>query len=606
MKKITLLICNLFLMGIVFASSPQKITYQAVIRSASNQLISNQSVGIRISILQGTASGPVVYSETQQTNSNANGLISIEIGGGNVISGSFAGINWSTGIYFIKTETDPNGGTNYSINSTTQLLSVPYALYAENSGSSSPGPQGPAGPTGPQGPSGLLSSGSAAGNTPYWNGSSWVTNSSNIYNNGGNIGIGTNNPQSSLAIEKAAAQIQVKNTIGGNSIYMLPPSPQTTGGIGVDNGDLNLFAGGVDVININQNHHVGIGALANSSGKLFVVNDSTAMVGISTNGAAAYLQGNGGAPSLFVKNLGNGMSGFFENDGQNSTTIEAKNLGLGGAATLENNSSSSSTLNTINNGQGIAGYFKNFSSSDPTIAVFNQSQNAAAYLENNSANVATLYIHAAGGGLGLFTPSALVSGNLFVNGMLSKAGGTFKIDHPLDPENKYLIHSFVESPDMMNIYNGNIFTNESGLATVTLPEYFMAENKDFRYQLTVLGGNGFAMAKVEKKIEGNCFTIRTSEPHTEVSWLVTGIRKDKFAEANRIIPELEKEDQNKGKYLHPELFGKQLESGIFYMAPPEHVHLKNTQQQINSNEQTNKLKNQSMMHPVLLKEKKIK
>jgi hypothetical protein len=114
-------------------------------------------VGIKISILQSTATGSEVYAETHNLLTNANGLATLEIGGGTLLSGNFANINWANGPYFIKTETDVNGGSNYTITNTTQLLSVPYALFVEVSGSSIPGPQGPqglTGATGPQGPAG--------------------------------------------------------------------------------------------------------------------------------------------------------------------------------------------------------------------------------------------------------------------------------------------------------------------------------------------------------------------------------------------------------------------------------------------------------------------
>ncbi len=116
----------------VFAQAPQKMSYQAVIRDASNALIANQTVGIQVSILQGSASGTAVYVETQSAATNTNGLVSIEIGGGTLVSGSFSTINWANGPFFIKTETDPAGGTNYAITGTTELLSVPYALFSSN------------------------------------------------------------------------------------------------------------------------------------------------------------------------------------------------------------------------------------------------------------------------------------------------------------------------------------------------------------------------------------------------------------------------------------------------------------------------------------------
>jgi hypothetical protein len=134
MKKIILLLAATIVTLILFAQAPQKLSYQAVIRNASNVLISNTTVGMRISILQGSATGAAVYVETQTPTTNTNGLAIIEIGTGTVITGTFAAINWSTGLYWIKTETDPAGGTAYNIIGINQLLSVPYALFAASDG----------------------------------------------------------------------------------------------------------------------------------------------------------------------------------------------------------------------------------------------------------------------------------------------------------------------------------------------------------------------------------------------------------------------------------------------------------------------------------------
>ncbi len=131
MKKILVLFVALFSVTIIFAQSPEKISFQAIIRNSYNQLITNQPVGIKISVLQESINGNEIYVETQNPTTNANGLISIEIGNGNIISGNFSLINWANGTYFIKTETDINGGSNYTIVGTSQLLSVPYALHAK-------------------------------------------------------------------------------------------------------------------------------------------------------------------------------------------------------------------------------------------------------------------------------------------------------------------------------------------------------------------------------------------------------------------------------------------------------------------------------------------
>lgn len=134
MKKIFTLIVMVLCATALFAQAPEKFTYQAVVRNASNALMSNASVGVRVSILQGGVNGALVYMETQTGVTNANGLITLQIGEGNAQQGTFASVDWANGSYFLKIETDPNGGSNYTITTTQQLLSVPYALYAKDAG----------------------------------------------------------------------------------------------------------------------------------------------------------------------------------------------------------------------------------------------------------------------------------------------------------------------------------------------------------------------------------------------------------------------------------------------------------------------------------------
>ena len=157
------------------------------------------------------------------------------------------------------------------------------------------------------------------------------------------------------------------------------------------------------------------------------------------------------------------------------------------------------------------------------------------------------------------------SGNVTVNGTLSKAAGAFKIDHPLDPANKYLYHSFVESPDMKNVYDGVVTTDADGYATVTLPQWFETLNRDFRYQLTVIDEANrpeFVQAKITAGIRNDRFTLRTSAPRTTVSWQVTGIRQDRWANAHRIPIEEPKSALERGRYLHPELYGQPAELSV--------------------------------------------
>ncbi len=146
------------------------------------------------------------------------------------------------------------------------------------------------------------------------------------------------------------------------------------------------------------------------------------------------------------------------------------------------------------------------------------------------------------------------NGNVSVTGTLSKGAGAFKIDHPLDPTNMYLQHSFVESPDMMNVYNGNVVLDGAGEATVALPDYFEVLNRDFRYQLTAIGAPGPNLY-IASEIEGNSFRIAGGVPGSKVSWQVTGVRQDRYAEENRIAVEVQKEGYEVGRYAHPEAYG---------------------------------------------------
>jgi hypothetical protein len=153
-------------------------------------------------------------------------------------------------------------------------------------------------------------------------------------------------------------------------------------------------------------------------------------------------------------------------------------------------------------------------------------------------------------------------GKVEVLGALKKSGGGFRIDHPTNPQNAYLSHSFVESPEMLNVYCGTVTTDAQGVARVGMPDYFDALNRDFTYQLTAIGQ--LAQAIVESEIQGNEFTIRTNLPHVKVSWQVTGIRQDPWANANRLRVEEEKPEEEKGTYLHPEVHGEPSDRGVNY------------------------------------------
>jgi hypothetical protein len=175
-------------------------------------------------------------------------------------------------------------------------------------------------------------------------------------------------------------------------------------------------------------------------------------------------------------------------------------------------------------------------------------------------------VYGSGGGVGVWGVALSTSaragffdGDVEVTGVLSRPAEEQTIDHPLDPENKYLQLSGVASPDMKNVLDGVVRTDASGYAVVSLPGWFEAAHTDFRYQLTVLDESdepGFAQAKVVRKITAGHFTVRASAPDVEVSWQVTGIRTDPFARRHRTVVEREKPPAERGTYLHPEAWGQ--------------------------------------------------
>ena len=169
-----------------------------------------------------------------------------------------------------------------------------------------------------------------------------------------------------------------------------------------------------------------------------------------------------------------------------------------------------------------------------------------------------------------------IDGNV-ITGNLQKAGGSFKIDHPLDPANKYLSHSFVESPDMKNVYDGVVVLDNKGEAMIELPDWFGALNKDFRYQLTAIGAPqpnlyiaeeisdgvaNYSNTSSNNKNNSSRFKVAGGTSGMKVSWQVTGIRKDPWANAHRIKVEEDKPDKERGYYIYPDLYGKAAEKGI--------------------------------------------
>jgi hypothetical protein len=181
----------------------------------------------------------------------------------------------------------------------------------------------------------------------------------------------------------------------------------------------------------------------------------------------------------------------------------------------------------------------------------------AGSITSDSATASGVY----GASAGSNSYAGYFEGKVSVTGALSKGGGSFRIDHPLDPANRILQHSFVESPDMLNVYSGVVTADASGEATVELPGWFDALNRDIRYSLTAIGAP-MPSLHVKTRAAGGSFALAGAEPRGEVSWQLTGIRQDAWADANRIEVEIEKTGRDRGRFLHPLEHGQPASKGI--------------------------------------------
>jgi hypothetical protein len=429
----------------------------------------------------------------------------------------------------------------------------------------------------------------------------------------GNINFANDKVSIGTAVAKTKFFVNHSSTIGDTTAMILTNGTSTAGNVSlaVTNINTNLSAGvgvlgsagfigvrgvGQGISNSNLGTHIGVNgvAIGNNLGTMYGVNgvaDSSGFsvgvrgtghsIGILSNvvttSAQNIILGFGFADTMKASILGytSGSNNSFLNANvgtmgvANSSNTWA-NIGLNGIAKAPSAGTGSAyTIGVLAEAQGgSANQIAVLGWIDSTIT---GSSVYAGYFNNRTRVGGKLIVDdtiiglkglKVSGARSTFSDSVRINSNLFVNGTLSKAAGTFRIDHPQDPENKYLVHSFVESPDMMNVYNGNITTDKDGFATVTLPSYFESLNKDFRYQLTVLGT--FAQAIIKDKIKENSFIIQTDKPNIEVSWQITGIRKDPYAERYRIKDVEEKPAHEKGTYLHPEVYGKPKEKATHY------------------------------------------
>ncbi len=366
-------------------------------------------------------------------------------------------------------------------------------------------------------------------------------------------------------------------TVGGSPVtssgtlalnWNTPPTSADSGNAIVKRDSTGSFSAGlINAIALSVNNNgtslnSGLAIIANATGEAAILGGSDTndgVAGTSVSGIGVFgdsskgigVQGAGGPASYGV--YGTGLTGV-------AGLSNGNYIGVYGSST---GSSSYGVFGLDSSGTGVYG--------SGTVGVSGiSSDNAGVYGQSDTGWAVDAYGN--GSATGILAGSstgyaAWFNGDVKVDGNLSKNGGSFMIDHPLDPANKYLYHSFVESPDMMNIYNGNITTDAQGNATISLPDYFEALNRDFRYQLTVMGQ--FAQAIVSTKVANRQFSIKTDKPNVEVSWQVTGIRQDVWANAHRIPVEEAKPEQERGFYQHPELYNAPAEKSILWARYPQ-------------------------------------
>jgi hypothetical protein len=208
-------------------------------------------------------------------------------------------------------------------------------------------------------------------------------------------------------------------------------------------------------------------------------------------------------------------------------------------------------------GESASGYGVAATSDTSNALLAENNSSADTLIAVNNGGGAPLYAQGTGGNF-MFMDK---NGNLFLTGQVFASAKDFKIDHPLDPANKYLYHASIESSEMKNIYDGIATLDGSGLATVALPDWFEAVNGDFRYQLTAVGAPGPNL-HIAQEISNNQFTIAGGQPGMKVSWLVTGVRHDAYAKAHPLQASVDKPADERGFYLHPELYGAAAENSL--------------------------------------------
>jgi len=605
---------------------PYKVNYQGIIKD-NDAVVAETNVTLYLSISRTSPLNSNIFQEEHSLTTDSNGVFSLLIGEGVNQSVSLSTIDWSDGPYFLKTSFKYTGEAGAPVDlGSIQLVTVPYALHAKTAESIIGDNINETDPIYTGAPaSGITAQNISDWNNLEESGWTVVADTTYTMKNV-SIGtesaenrLFVNDTLSDS--HSTAVRVEGINLLGGTDfntgVFSRVNTTTDASGYGFYGTALGAsttgyrngvrgVASGSDAVNrgvIGTSHGTGsnnFGVIGFTTGVSAGTNFGTS--GVARNGTtynvgtSGLTEGHGSIYNRGIQGfaLGNsggittgdnvGVFGFAEQSTARNTGVHGvasgdsfNNYGLRGETTATGQANyglnSTATGNHDKWNYGASCYAtgatdSNFGVLANTNGVGLTNYGVYGLSNGNTTNATSINygVYGAASGAptnyaGFFEGDVTITGNLNVTGTVAKAGGTFKIDHPQDPENKYLVHSFVESPEMMNVYNGNTVTDANGYSTVKLPDYFEAANKDFRYQLTVIGT--FAQAIIKEKISGNKFIIQTDKPNVEVSWQVTGIRADQWANANRVMPEEEK--NKKGTYLHPELFGTPKEKGVNYV-----------------------------------------
>ena len=380
------------------------------------------------------------------------------------------------------------------------------------------------------------------------------------------IGIGTATPSSKLTVQGGATNPMVlgNNTGSGPGVQGV----STGGGFGVIGRSSRTGVQGICTGSVGNgvwgSSPSDTGVFGSTSTGRGVYGNATGSSGVGVFGQSSAGNGVEGSSPGGTAVYGNGILGVYGQGNQGGSGVYGNSST--GAGVFGQSGSSDAVYGTSTNGTGVHGVGSGYG-----VLAEGGSYGIAAY------GSVGIYAQPTAGN----TVAGLFGGNVQINGSLTKSSGSFKIDHPLDPGNKYLYHSFVESPDMKNIYDGTVTLDEKGEAVVPMPDYFTALNQDFRYQLTAIGKPAPNLY-VAQKITDNHFKVAGGKPGMEVSWQVTGIRHDAYAQDHRIAVEEDK-GKERGLYLYPAGFnepnGKAVDSTrkLFADQPPNLENIASSQ-----------------------------